>query len=195
MIKTYIKLPIPVKVCKYTGDNYQFIIDWSKTMSESSVYTPITGDENGIGVHTLEGTMRPKIGVIYGDGMFFDRFKDIVISMKERGLANTNLVVGIGGLLLQQHNRDDLGFAFKATQAIINGEAKELFKDPITDKGKRSHKGLMKLVRNEDGSFTTVDQVSEAEEKQGELQTVFLNGKVVRSFTFNEVRKNAGTFV
>ena len=139
--------------------------------------------------------LNPKIGVIYGDGMFFDRFKDIVISMKERGLANTNLVVGIGGLLLQQHNRDDLGFAFKATQAIINGEAKELFKDPITDKGKRSHKGLMKLVRNEDGSFTTVDQVSEAEEKQGELQTVFLNGKVVRSFTFNEVRKNAGTFV
>ena len=62
MIKTYIKLPIPVKVCKYTGDNYQFIIDWSKTMSDSLVYTPITGDENGIGVHTLEGTMRPKIG-------------------------------------------------------------------------------------------------------------------------------------
>ena len=129
-----------------------------------------------------------------GDGMYFERYKDILETMKEMGYANTNLVVGIGGLLVQQHNRDDLGFAFKATQAIINNETVELFKDPITDQGKRSHKGLMKLVQNDDGSFTTIDQASEQEEKEGVLETVFLNGKVVKEFTLNEIRNRAGTF-
>lgn len=145
---------------------------------------------NSKGYKELNG----KIGVIYGDGMYFERYKDILETMKEMGYANTNLVVGIGGLLVQQHNRDDLGFAFKATQAIINNEAVELFKDPITDQGKRSHKGLMKLIQNDDGSFTTIDQASEQEEKGGILETVFLNGKVVKEFTLNEIRNRAGTF-
>lgn len=138
--------------------------------------------------------LNSKIGIIYGDGMFFDRYKDIVETMKSMGYANTNLVVGVGGLLVQQHNRDDLGFAFKATHAIINGASVELFKDPITDSGKRSHKGLMKLIKNEDGTFTTLDQVNEQEEKEGELTTVFLNGKVVKEYTLSELRDTLGTF-
>jgi len=103
--------------------------------------------------------LNPKIGVIYGDGMYFDRYKDILETMEKMGYANTNLVIGIGGLLLQQHNRDDLGFAFKATYAEVNGEQKELFKDPITDPGKKSHKGLMTLVKNANGEYETLDQV------------------------------------
>lgn len=136
--------------------------------------------------------LNPKIGVIYGDGMYFDRYKAILEKMAEMGYANTNLVVGIGGLLLQQHNRDDLGFAFKATYAEINGEAVELYKDPITDPGKKSHKGLMQLVRNLDDSYTTYDQCTWNEANhETELKTVFLNGKVTKEFTLEEVRANA----
>jgi len=63
VIKEYVKLPIPVKAVKYTGKNDKEIMDWSLTMSKSPVYTPITKDELGrLGIQTLEGTMRPKIG-------------------------------------------------------------------------------------------------------------------------------------
>jgi nicotinamide phosphoribosyltransferase len=132
--------------------------------------------------------LNPKIGVIYGDGMYLERYEQILAKMKEMGYANTNLVVGIGGLLLQQHNRDDLGFAFKATHAVINGENVELYKDPITDPGKKSHKGLMMLVKDGNGKYHTVDQVSEADEKLGFLQTVFKDGKVVKTHTLAEIR-------
>jgi nicotinamide phosphoribosyltransferase len=151
--------------------------------------------------------LNPKIGVIYGDGMYFDRYKSILDKMEEMGYANTNLVIGIGGLLLQQHNRDDLGFAFKATYAEINGVATELYKDPATDPGKRSHKGLMLLTRidyevanTEDGPglikleppiYVTKDQVTIAEEKTGLLEQVFLNGKITKLQTLTEIRERA----
>ncbi len=134
--------------------------------------------------------LNPNVGLIYGDGMYFERYKDILDTMEQMGYANTNLVIGVGGLLLQQHNRDDLGFAFKATYAEINGQPKDIFKDPITDQGKKSHKGLMKLVE-ENGIYKTIDQVSKEEELLGELSTVFLNGKIVKEYSLDEVRKNS----
>lgn len=62
MIKMYKKKPIPVLAVQYTGHNQDFIVEWSKTHSTSPVYTPITLDDSGLAIHTLEGTMRPKIG-------------------------------------------------------------------------------------------------------------------------------------
>lgn len=62
MVNKYTKKPIPVSAVKYTGDNRDFIKEWSKTHSECPVYTPITEDEIGLAIHTLEGTMRPKVG-------------------------------------------------------------------------------------------------------------------------------------
>lgn len=134
--------------------------------------------------------LNPKIGVIYGDGMYFERYQDILETMKQMGYANTNLVVGIGGLLLQQHNRDDLGFAFKATYAEINGQATELYKDPATDPGKKSHKGLMTLLQNPDtGKYHTLDQQSS--DNGGLLVTVYKNGKVIKEYTLSEIRERA----
>lgn len=132
--------------------------------------------------------LNPKIGAIYGDGMYYDRYIDILSTMKNMGYANTNLVIGIGGLLLQQHNRDDLGFAFKATYAEINGKATELYKDPATDPGKKSHKGLMKLVK-QDGKYVTLDQQSS--DAGGELITVFKDGKVTKEYTLQEIRERS----
>lgn len=140
--------------------------------------------------------LNPKIGVIYGDGMYLERYEAILAKMKEMGYANTNLVVGIGGLLLQQHNRDDLGFAFKATYAEINDEAVELFKDPVTDPGKKSHKGLMRLEKHDVlennkhvTRFFTLDQ--QPSDEGGELVTVFKDGKVTHEYTLNEIRERA----
>lgn len=136
--------------------------------------------------------LNPKIGVIYGDAMHYDRYSAVLAKMKDMEFANTNLVIGVGGLLLQQHNRDDLGFAFKATYAEINGEIKELFKDPKTDSGKRSHKGMLMLYQNEDtGKYETADQVTKEDEERGILETVFLNGVITKEYTLDEIRNRS----
>lgn len=131
--------------------------------------------------------LNPKVGVIYGDGMYFARIADILGTVKEMGYATTNLVIGVGGILLQQHNRDDLGFAIKATFAVVNGEERELFKDPITDPGKRSHKGLLCLTKV-NGTYITQDRVDAITETCGLLTEVYRDGKLLSDVTFDEVR-------
>jgi nicotinic acid phosphoribosyltransferase len=54
----------------------------------------------------------------------------------------------MGGELLQKVNRDTQKFAMKASAACVNGEWRDVYKDPITDSGKRSKKGRLALVRN-----------------------------------------------
>jgi len=132
--------------------------------------------------------LNPKVGLIYGDGMFFERFDRTLGLMKELGYASSNLVIGVGGLLLQQHNRDDQGYAIKATFAEVNGEMRELMKDPVTDTKKKSHKGLLALFQDIKGRYYTKDQCTPDEEAHSLLETVFLNGKIARHTTFDEIR-------
>lgn len=134
--------------------------------------------------------LNPKVGLIYGDAMYYERFEKILNNLQEMGYASSNLVVGIGGLLLQQHTRDELGFAIKATYAEVNGEVRELMKDPITDHGKKSHKGLIKLTK-ENGQFITKDQQTWDQERTGLLETVFYNGFLVKELTFDQIRANS----
>jgi nicotinamide phosphoribosyltransferase len=63
----------------------------------------------------------------------------------------------MGGALLQAPNRDTMGFAIKASAAKINGEWTEVFKDPITDTGKRSKKGRLALIVK-DGEYQTINE-------------------------------------
>jgi len=135
--------------------------------------------------------LNPKVGLIYGDGMYYSRIADILGTLKVMGYATTNLVIGVGGILLQQHNRDDMGFAIKATHATVHGEERELFKDPVTDTGKRSHKGFMRIDRLPGGEYVTTDRVSAEKEKGGLLVEVYRDGKILKEWTFEEVRARA----
>lgn len=136
--------------------------------------------------------LHPSIGVIYGDGMYFDRVDRILKRCIELGYATSNLVFGVGGLLLQNHQRDDLGFAFKATSVTVSGQRKAIFKDPMTDHSKKSHRGLLRLDKDEvSGNWMTLDDQTEEQEKQGELRIVFDNGKVYRYDTFEAIQKRA----
>ena len=73
---------------------------------------------------------------------------------------------------------------------LVDGQEREIVKDPITDSGKKSHKGLMRLDFI-NGRYVTSDQVTASAEQGGLLETVFLNGKVVKQFTLDEVRNRA----
>ena len=141
--------------------------------------------------------LNPKVGLIYGDGMYYERLVTILERLKSMGYASSNIVFGIGGLLLN-HSRDDLGFAIKAIYSkLADGTEMELQKDPITDKKKRSHKGRVCLLKGdlESGAieWLTKDQVSEEEEKQGALSTFFKDGGIMCEVTLDEVRKNVET--
>lgn len=132
--------------------------------------------------------LNPKIGLIYGDGMYFERFERILERLNEMGYASSNLVIGVGGLLLQQHSRDDQGFAIKATYVEINGVGRNIVKDPVTDSGKKSHTGLINLYRT-NGEYRTSDQ--QESDHFGVLQTVFYEGAITRKYTLDEIRKRA----
>jgi nicotinamide phosphoribosyltransferase len=133
--------------------------------------------------------LNPKVGLIYGDGMYYERFGKVLSTMAKEGFASSNLVIGVGGILLQNHSRDEFGYALKATRIIRSGSKVNIYKDPVTDPGKRSKKGLMQLIKDE-GIYMTLDERTERQEGLGELVTVFKNGEIFESYSIEEVRAN-----
>ncbi|MFP9115769.1 nicotinate phosphoribosyltransferase [Flavobacterium sp. RHBU_3] len=130
----------------------------------------------------------PQIGAIYGDSINVDRATRICERLKQKGFASTNVVLGIGSYTYQYNTRDTFGFAMKATYGEVNGEGREIFKDPVTDDGtKKSAKGLMKIVK-ENNTYTLIDQVSWDEENTGELKEVFRDGKLLIDQSLAEIR-------
>ncbi|RFS15691.1 nicotinate phosphoribosyltransferase [Emticicia sp. C21] len=132
----------------------------------------------------------PKIGAIYGDSITIDRATQICERLKQKGFASTNVVLGIGSYTYQYNTRDTFGFAMKATYGEVNGEGREIYKDPITDDGtKKSAKGLIQIYKDPQGHYQLKDQCSWEEEKQGELREVFRDGKLLIDDSLAEIRK------
>lgn len=133
----------------------------------------------------------PHIGMIYGDSITLERQKEIYRRLEAKGFAATNLVLGVGSYTYQYKSRDSLGFAMKATWCMVNGEGREIFKQPKTDNGtKNSLKGLISVELLSDGTYKAVDQVTKAQEELGELHTVFENGNLTKDWTLEEIRRN-----
>jgi len=89
------------------------------------------------------------IGLIYGDAITLKRAGEICERLKNKGFASTNCVFGIGSYTYQYNTRDTFGFALKSTLAVINGDEKQIFKDPKTDNGiKKSQKGRVIVYRD-----------------------------------------------
>jgi nicotinamide phosphoribosyltransferase len=127
----------------------------------------------------------PHIGVIYGDSITMKRCDEICSRLLHNGFASTNVVFGIGSYTYQYVTRDVFGFAMKATHGVINGKPVDIFKDPATDNGvKKSAKGYLRV----NADLTLSQQVSRDEEREGLLQTVFLDGKMVRVETLSQIR-------
>ena len=128
------------------------------------------------------------IGAIYGDSITTERAEQICQRLHDKGFASTNVVLGIGSFTYQFNTRDTFGFAMKATSVVVNGERREIFKDPITDDGiKKSAKGLVRIDLL-DGQYVLVDQVTEAEEQKGELQVIYEDGVFANAITLQEIR-------
>jgi nicotinamide phosphoribosyltransferase len=78
------------------------------------------------------------IRIIQGDGVDIKAIKDILEILKLNNYSADNIAFGMGGGLLQAVGRDDFRFAMKASAICVDGEWRDVYKDPITDVGKRS---------------------------------------------------------
>lgn len=133
-------------------------------------------------------TLDSHIGLIYGDSISLKTASEILKRLAAKGFSSANIVFGIGSFTYNYVTRDTLGTAIKATHAVVNGEPIDLYKDPKTDSGmKKSAKGLLR-VEYENGHYVLYDQQTEEQEKQGLLETVFENGKLVKKQTLAEIR-------
>jgi len=88
-------------------------------------------------------------------------------------------------------NRDTQRFAFKSSAQRRSGEWYDIYKDPI-EGNKTSKKGRLSLYKMFNGEYSTCPENS-IPEREDVLQTVFENGKIVKEYTFEEVRENALT--
>ncbi len=128
------------------------------------------------------------IGLIYGDSITLERAHAILEQLEKKGFASANVVFGIGSYTYQHVTRDNFGFAMKATSGVVNGERRDIFKDPKTDSGtKKSAKGLLRVER-EGNSYALYDQQTEEQEKKGSLETVFLDGKLINPVSLSAIR-------
>ena len=143
------------------------------------------------GTETSRGykLLSDRVGLIYGDSITLERAKTILDQLMAKGFASGNIVFGIGSYTYQYLTRDTFGFAMKATWGQVEGEGRDIFKDPITDTGdKKSAAGLLRVEETEYG-FELFDRQTPEQEKQGALRTVFENGKLLESVGFESLRK------
>jgi nicotinamide phosphoribosyltransferase len=144
------------------------------------------------------------VRIIQGDGINIDTVTDILESLKQNGFSADNVAFGMGGALLQAPQRDDQKFAMKCSAALINGEWVDVYKDPITDKGKTSKKGRLVLIDNtnsveitETGITKGPSVITVSEDyatKFGAtnlLRSVYLNGKLLIDDSLEEIRDRA----
>ena len=154
--------------------------------------------------HTINGKgyrVLNHVRVIQGDGIDPDSIRAILERITGAGYATDNIAFGMGGALLQRLDRDTQKFALKCSAARVDGQWVDVYKDPATDKGKRSKRGRMTLLRHREyGTMRTesvppeAGSIAEIVPPPGyddAMQTVWENGQLLRDWSFDEVRARA----
>lgn len=147
--------------------------------------------------------MNPKLKAVYGDSITIPRAKEIYKRLEEKGFAANNVSLGVGSFsmecleedgVLKPFTRDSFSIAVKATYCIYNdnGEEKEIFiyKDPKGCSGKKSLKGLCRVVEN----YKEMKVVQELNQQQYDLlepASLFVNyfkDGTVNKYSFKDIR-------
>lgn len=138
-----------------------------------------------------------QVRVLQGDGVNIDMIRFIYGALKVNGISAENLVLGMGGALLQKVDRDTQKFAFKCSYAEVNGQPADVQKNPVEldshgkliQSFKKSKAGKLKLILSEEG-YETVRQESHPESAD-QLVTVFENGELKNTNSFEAIRERA----
>ena len=134
------------------------------------------------------------IRLIQGDGISPLSLGKILDTVMQAGFSADNLTFGMGGGLLQQVTRDTMSWAMKASAIQIDGEWKDIFKDPITSRSKRSKKGRLALVKDDNGKITTVKENTLKDNSSNLLHDVFVDGKLLVDDDLTTIRQRTGSW-
>lgn len=171
MYKTFIRKNLGVgKIAACVSDSYNIweaLKMWKELEPEilkaggTLVIRPDSGDPITTPVKVIEQLMLlfgftrndkgfkvlpPHIRVIQGDGVDEESIVRIMQLLVDKQISIDNIAFGMGGGLLQKLDRDTLGFAMKCSAARVNGEWRDVYKDPIGG-GKTSKKGIVAYTR------------------------------------------------
>jgi nicotinamide phosphoribosyltransferase len=169
-----------------SGNPIEVINSIINIMEENSV--AFTINQNGYKVWN-------KYRIIWGDGITVDTMDAILDEITEREYSSDCIAFGSGGDLMQNVNRDTCKFAIKCSSVTVNGEARDVFKDPITDHGKKSKKGVISLYKTKDGFFTAERNSPWEDGVREALEVVFENGSMKRNQTFEEIRNISESYL
>jgi nicotinamide phosphoribosyltransferase len=125
-----------------------------------------------------------KYRIIWGDGINQDKIDAILFLVVNRmGYAADNFAFGSGGDLMQKVNRDTCKFAIKCSAALVEGYWRNVWKDPVTDSGKKSKKGILTLYKTSTGKYVT-KELSDEFAGVEQLWKVYENGKLLIDDSF-----------
>jgi nicotinamide phosphoribosyltransferase len=142
---------------------------------------------NAKGYRTLPAQLR----VIQGDGVNRKSINEILAMMERSGWSADNIAFGSGGALLQAHTRDSAKFAIKCSAVERGYVWHDVYKDPVTDSGKRSKRGRLATVETGHGYETMAEIDQQMLGRKNALHVVFENGELVKRTTFEAVRERA----
>ncbi|HET7268396.1 MAG TPA: nicotinate phosphoribosyltransferase [Oleiagrimonas sp.] len=142
------------------------------------------------------------VRVIQGDGVDPVSIRAILERVTSAGYATDNITFGMGGALLQKMNRDTQKFALKCSAARVDGQWIDVWKDPVTDKGKQSKRGRLELLRHREyGTWRTLEvsadagaDVSRPHGFEDAMVTVWENGKLKKDWTLAQIRERAAGY-
>jgi nicotinamide phosphoribosyltransferase len=141
----------------------------------------------------------PYVGVIQGDGINVNSIPKIIDNLLDRGFSMDCLNFGMGGGLLQQVNRDTFKWAMKASWGVVNGKEIDIYKDPVTDQGKKSKRGHFAVTFDKKTGEWTVHRKQQwyalgIDAPRNMLETVYMysNGQMQISLHhFADVKRRA----
>ncbi len=151
----------------------------------------ILGDKFGYNVNQKGfKVLPPQVKIIQGDGISVETIPQILENLKKNRWSADNIAFGSGGALLQKMDRDTQRMAIKCSYAEINGVGTDVYKQPATDSVKNSKRGRLKLISDYTGEYTTISASGPGKDM---LRTVFENGTLVVSESFETIRSRATT--
>jgi len=131
------------------------------------------------------------VRVIQGDGIDEQSLRQILDNLKVDGFSTENVAFGMGGALLQKVDRDTQRFAYKASAGLVDGEYRGIYKDPVTDPGKRSKDGVLDLVQENGRMVTRAYKTFDTDFPGSLMRTVYRDGEVLVRDTLEEIRGRA----
>ncbi len=163
------------------------VANWLRSgLREQKIYGTITLGDFWHGPNYL--------GTIQGDSLKLWDFPPVFRLAEKNKLAADNFIFGFGGGFTNGSTRDDFSYSMKATAIQrADGTWVGLQKDPKSDHGKKSLKGRVTICLSGE-RFLSVETIERAETTEGLddlMVTLYKDGGVDNTSTFDEVRERA----